>query len=154
MKSKYLMFIFLGFLVVFACNKEDDLFDMLSESDHEALEGMEEAFEAATRYNDSLTICINDFTSCDSVRMWHYDDMFHQFDEMFDHHHGEYSHNNHDDDHHHNDGHTIWHGGMMGHGDGHDDGGSDDDEHEYEHNNETFEAMRHLREMHDEIHPE
>ena len=146
MRSKYLMFIFLGILVIFACNKDDDHFDEMSESDLIALEGMSEAYEAALRYNDSLTICTNDPLGCDSTTMFHYDDMFHQFDDQFNIHHNEYSHNNEDDDHHHSNGQSVWHGNMMGHGDNESHSG-------YEHNNETFEDMRHLRELHDDIHP-
>ena len=149
MKSKYLILVF-GVLFFFACNQDEDHFDEMPQSDNVALEGMGEAFEAATHYNDSLTICLDDFANCDSTTMWHYDNMFHQFDEMFNQHHNDYSHNNVDDDHHHDTGQTVWHGNMMGHG-----GDSHNDEpHGYEHNNESFEEMMHLRELHDDIHPE
>ena len=94
-------------------------------------------------------MCINESLSCDSASMAHYDDMFHQFDDMFNLHHENFSHNNVDDDHHHPDGQTVWHGNMMGH-----EENPDGEHNEYEHNNESFEMMMHLRELHDEIHPE
>jgi len=148
MKSKYIILVF-GILLLFACKNEEDHTEELSESDLIALEGMEENYEAALRYNDSLAFCMNGTLDCDSSTMLHYDEMFHQFDDMFNFHHENFSHNNDDDDHHHDDGQTVWHGNMMGHGgDPHEDDG-----HGYEHNNETFEEMMHLRELHDEIHP-
>ena len=55
MKSKYLILVF-GVLFFFACNQDEDHFDEMPQSDNVALEGMGEAFEAATHYNDSLTI--------------------------------------------------------------------------------------------------
>ncbi len=148
MKSKYL-FLVLGLLLIFSCMDEEDHVDVLSESDKVALQGMGENYEAALRYNDSLKMCTNAPLNCDSTTMFHYDDMFHQFDDMFNFHHDDFSHNNVDDDHHHPDGQTIWHGNMMGH-----DGGTNDEHNEYEHNNESFEEMMHLRELHDEVHPE
>ena len=144
MKSKYLILVF-GTLLLFACNMEDDTHVELTEADLIALDGMEEAFESAVLYNDSLHFCSTEPLSCDSTTMLHYDALFHQFDEMFIHHHDNYSHNNNDDDHHHEAGNMIHHGGMTHH---------DDDEHdEYEHNDETYDMMRELREMHEGIHP-
>lgn len=147
MKLKYLILVF-GILFIFSCMDDEDHLDVMSESDLVALEEMGESYEAALRYNDSLTICTNEPSSCDSTTMFHYDDMFHQFDDMFNFHHENFSHNNVDDDHHHPDGQTVWHGNMMGHDDNSNDGHG-----EYEHNNESFEEMMHLRELHDEIHP-
>lgn len=160
MKSTYLI-LALGIFILLACNKnEDDLFKIMPESDLIALEGMEEAYEMALQYNDSLMLCTSEPLSCDSATMYHYDELFHQFDEMFDLHHGNYSHHNEGDDHHHDGNNNIWHGNMMEHHseDGnHDDEDGDehgDDEHEeYGHNRETFELMKHLREIHEEIHP-
>ena len=148
MKFKYLILAF-GIILISACNMQDDHFEIMPESDKVALEGMSEAFEGALHYNDSLTICSNEPSSCDSTAMFHYDDMFHQFDEGFNSHHDEYSHNNEDDDHHHNSGQSVWHGNMMGHGDSH-----SDDHGDYEHNDETLEEMMHLRDLHDGVHPE
>jgi hypothetical protein len=160
MKATYLVFA-LGIFILFACNKDDDLFKIMPESDLIALEGMDEAYEEALHYNDSLMLCVSEPLNCDSATMYHYDELFHQFDEMFDLHHGNYSHHNEADDHHHDGGANIWHGNMMGHhnegGHNEDEGGDehgDEDEHEeYRHNRETFELMMHLRELHDEIHP-
>lgn len=144
MKSKYVI-LGLGIFLLFACNKEDDLFDVMPETDRIALEGMDEAYENALVYNDSLLVCSTEPMSCDSATMIHYDEMFHQFDEMFDFHHANYSHNNVGDDHHHEGDHNIRHGWMMHH--------NDDEEHGYEHSIETFELMMDLREMHEDIHP-
>jgi hypothetical protein len=147
MQSKYLILVF-GIVLIFACNKEDDHFDLMPESDVLALEGMSDAYEASLRYNDSLTICTNEPSGCDSTTLFHYDDMFHQFDDQFNFHHNAYSHNNENDDHHHKSGQSVWHGNMMGHGNSH-----NDDHGDYDHNNETLEDMVHLRELHDDIHP-
>ena len=146
MKSIYLILVF-GIFLFFACNKDEDLFEIMPESDLIALEGMAEAYEHALLYNDSLMICASGTMSCDSATMIHYDEMFHQFDEMFDDHHQNYSHNNVSDDHHHEGNHNIRHGSMMNapHG--------NEDEHGYEHNMNNFEEMMYLRERHDEIHP-
>ncbi len=95
MKSKYLIIAF-GTFSFFACHKEDDLFKIIPETDLIALEGMDEAYETALLYNDSLLACSTDPTNCDSATMIHYDELFHQFEEMFDFHHENYSHNNDD----------------------------------------------------------
>lgn len=150
MKATYLI-LALGIFIFFACNKDDDLFKIMPENDLIALEGMDEAYENALLYNDSLLFCSNEPTSCDSATMFYYDNLFHQFDEMFDTHHQNYSHNNVSDDHHHEEGHNIRHGWMMGH-DGEEEH-NEEENHEYEHSMETFELMMHLKEMHDEIHP-
>ncbi len=147
MKSIYLILVF-GIVLIYACNKNDGHFQVMPESDKIALEGMSEAYEAALRFNDSLTICTNEPLSCDSITMFHYDDKFHQFDDQFNLHHNEYSHNNEDDDHHHNSGQSVWHGDMMGHG-----GSHNDDHIDYDHDNETLEVMMHLRKLHEDIHP-
>lgn len=147
MKSTYLLIAF-GILLIFACNMEDDHFEITPESDLAALEGMDQAYDRALAYNDSLIVCDSEPNSCDSTSMRHYDEMFHQFDEMFNEHHGNYSHNNVDDDHHHQEGRNVRHGDMMNHDDDH-----GDESHEYEHNMETFEEMIHLREIHEDVHP-
>ena len=131
---------------------EEEHVAVLSESDEIALEGMGESYEAALRHNDSLALCTIEPLSCDSTTMIHYDEKFHHFDDMFNSHHGNFSHNNVDDDHHHPNGMTVWHGDMMGHDVIHDDEHGDEHD-EYTHNNESFEKMMHLRELHDEIHP-
>ena len=161
MRVTILVSVFSIFLL-FACNKEDDLFTVLPESDLVALQGMEDAYDNALMYNDSMLLC-TDQPTCNDAMMMHYDEMFHQFDEMFDMHHGNYSHDNMDDDHHHEGGQNVWHGDMMNghdnhgqdnHGqgnNGHDD--NDGDGHGYEHNMETFQMMMDLREMHKQVHP-
>lgn len=155
MKSTYLI-LALSIFILFACNKDDDLFKIMPESDLLALEEMGEAYEHALLYNDSLMLCATEPMSCDSATMFHYDDFFHQFDQMFDLHHGNYSHHNEADDHHHDGNDNIWHGNMMEHhgeGEHHGDEHGDDEHEDYGHNRETFELMMHLREMHDEVHP-
>jgi len=147
MKSKYLVIAF-GIFLFFACNKEEDFFMVIPETDLISLERMNEAYETALLYNDSLLVCSTDRINCDSATVFHYDDLFHQFDEMFDFYHENYSHNNVSDDHHHDGDYNIRHGGMMHHDDGED---HNDDEHE--HNMENFELMMNLREMHEGIHP-
>lgn len=150
MKSKYLILVF-SVLAVFSCMIDEDHLGILSETDLVALEGMSENYEWALQYNDSLMMCTNEVFNCDSITMFHYDDMFHQFDDMFSIHHDQFSHDNVDDDHHHSNGQTVWHGNMMGHDDNH---AVDDDHGEYAHNNESLEEMMHLRELHEDIHPE
>jgi hypothetical protein len=157
MKSKYFILVF-SFSFLFACNKSNDLFDVMPESDIVALEGMDEAYNNALIYNDSLQQCADEPTSCNDATVAHYDEFFHQFDDLFDQHHEDYSHNNMGDDHHHEGGNNVRHGSMMGdddHCDHCDDDDDDDDDgdHEYEHNMETFEMMMQLREMHENVHP-
>ncbi len=154
MKSKYFILVFsLSFL--FACNKDNDLFEIMQESDLAALEGMDEAYDNALVYNDSLQLCFDDPISCDSVTVAHFDGYFHQFDDMFNLHHENYSHNYIDDDHHHEGGHNVRHGSMGEHQeeDEHGEEEEGEEEHEYEHNLETLEMMMELREMHEAIHP-
>ncbi len=134
-------------LLLSACNMENHLFEDMPEKDVMALEGMEEAYENALVYNDSLMYCTTGEISCDTDMPFYYDDLFHQFDEMFTLHHNNYSHNNTDDDHHHEQGHNILHGWMMN---GHH---MDENEHGYEHDIGSFEIMTVLRESHEDIHP-
>ena len=150
MKSITMIF-FLSLIFLIACNK-DEFFEIQPESDHEALEGMEETYEKALTYNDSLMFCSIDPNICDEETMSHYDDLFHEFDDMFDIHHGEYSHNNVADDHHHEGDHNVRHGWISHHDDGGHHGG-EEEEHHYEHNLETLEMMMELREMHELVHP-
>ncbi|MFT5168192.1 MAG: hypothetical protein ACI8P3_003433 [Saprospiraceae bacterium] len=147
MNFKYLILVSISFLF-FACNKADDLFDVMPESDLIAIDGMEVAYDSALRYNDSLLLCSTEPGSCDSVTMFHYDDIFHHNDSLFILHHENYSHNNMGDEHHHEGGSIVHHGGMMHHDD-HDDGHD-----KYEHNDATFDMMKELREMHEGIHPQ
>lgn len=150
MKSIYLIFPVAIFLL-FACNEENNLFEVTPESDLIALEGMEEAYERASIYNDSLLICFNESMDCDLATQMHYDELFHQFEGQFDAHHANYSHNNLEDDHHHEGGQNIRHGSMMNdHGIG---GDENEDGHGYEHDVETLEMMMDLRELHEKIHP-
>lgn len=147
MKVKYIVFI-LSISFIVACQKDNDQFIPMSDSDLAALEGMDEAYEIAFRYNDSLNLCSTNPQNCDSAIVAQYDEYYHHFDEMFNSHHGNYSHNNSCDDHHHQGGNSIHHNGMMDsyHNDGH--------EHNYEHNMESLELMIQLREMHEGVHPE
>lgn len=147
MKFKYIVFI-LSFSFLLACQKDNDVLNQMTESDLVALEGMDEAYEIAFRYNDSLRLCSTVPQNCDSNMMAQYDEYFHHFDEMFNLHHGNYSHNNSCDDHHHEGGNNIHHhNGMMGscHNGAH--------EHTYEHNMESLELMMQLRVMHEGFHP-
>jgi len=148
-----LLFLFLGTLFFFAaCETEDTLFEVMPQSDIIALEGMDESFNLASIYNDSLAFCADELLECDSETLAHYDDIYHQHDDLFELHHQNYSHNNMDDDHHHEGNNNIMHGDMMGH-DGDDDHDDGDGDHEMGHTMETFEMMMELREHHDEIHP-
>ncbi len=148
MKTIYLIF-GLGIILTFACNKEDDQFKVISEDDIIALKGMDEAFQAASLYNDSLSMCVNDPIGCDSMTMFYYDEQFHQNDDLFEMHHENYSHNNVGDDHYHDGTNNIQNGGMMhNENDGH-----NNEDHQFEHNQETLGLMMDLREMHDIIHP-
>ncbi len=152
MKGKKLIPL-LSILLLFACNKADDLFDIMPENDLIALEGMDEAYDNALIYNDSLLLCGTDPTTCDAAAIAHFDELFHQFDAMFDDHHENYTHNNMDDDHHHEGGHNVRHGWMMDEHHGEEDEHGDEGDHEYEHNMETLEMMMELREMHEGVHP-
>jgi hypothetical protein len=146
MKLRYIVFI-LSISFLFACQKDNDQLNPMSEGDLIALEGMDEAYESALRYNDSLQLCYDDPITCDSTRMAHYDELYHQFDEMFNFHHSNYSHSNSCDDHHHEGGNNIHHSGMMN------SFHNSEQEHTYEHNMESWEFMMRLREMHQAVHP-
>ncbi len=153
MKLNYFILV-LSLSFLFACNKDNDLFDVMPESDIAALEGMDEAYDNELIYNDSLQLCSDEPTSCDDATVAYFDELFHQFDDLFDQHHENYSHNNMGDDHYHEGGHNVRHGSMMGDDDHGDDDDDDDDDHGYEHNMETLEMMTQLREIHESIHPE
>ena len=150
MKSIYLVLLF-GLSIIVACDKGDGMFDVLPEGDEIALEGMGEAYEHAFLYNDSLSVCHDEPMSCDADFIARCDEQFHQFDEMFDLHHNNYSHNNFDDDHHHEGNNNVHHGGMMNHHP--DDGHKGGEDHGYEHNFEAFQMMVQLREIHERVHP-
>lgn len=146
MKSTHLIFGLIIFFL-FACTPKNHLFEEMPEGDLIALEGMETAYENALVYNDSLKYCSTGQINCDTDSQFFYDDLFHQYDEMFSLHHNNYSHNNTDDDHHHEQGHNILHGWMMN---GHH---RDETEHGYEHDISSFEIMTELRESHEQVHP-
>ncbi|MCB9326435.1 MAG: hypothetical protein H6571_22040 [Lewinellaceae bacterium] len=141
MNFKYLIPV-LGLLFLMACNKNKD---SLSEADLIALESMEEAYEKAVQYNESLVLCSDVATACDSITIAQYDELYHQFDSMFDYHHENYSHGNDFDDHRHEGGSMInMNNNCCDHG----------DEHGYDHNTETNEWMEELRLLHEPVHPE
>lgn len=146
MELRYIVFVFSLFFL-FTCNKDNDQVEAMSESDIIALNGMDGAYQSALLYNDSLQLCTEDPISCDSTKILHYDEFYHQFDGMFNFHHDNYSHNSSCDDHHHEGGNNIHHNGMMNlnHNDEH--------EHEYEHNMNSLQIMMELREMHHGVHP-
>lgn len=146
MKLKYIVFI-LSISILFTCQKDSDLIKVMPETDLLALEGMNEAYESALRYNDSLQLCYDDPITYDSVRMTHCDAFYHQFDEKFNFHHGNYSHNNSCDDHHHEGGNITHHNGMMN------SAHNGEHNHTYQHNMESWELMLQLREMHKSVHP-
>ncbi len=148
MKVSHLILILVAFGFA-ACN-DDDLFKVMPESDILALEGLHGAYDNAVVYNDSLMLCAENPGSCDSVLMVHYDEMFHQFDSLYNFHHDNYSHNNVGDDHHHvGDSGIMDHNGMM---DDHEDYMHGAGDHEYMHNSETHELMEELRKMHEDFH--
>lgn len=146
MKFTQIIFVFIV-LFLFECTPKNHLFEEMLEGDLIALKGMETAYENALVYNDSLKYCSSGQVNCDTDSQLLYDDLFHQYDEMFSLHHKNYSHNNTDDDHHHEQGHNILHGWMMN---GHH---RDEDEHGYEHDISSFEIMIELRESHLQVHP-
>ncbi|KAA3638946.1 MAG: hypothetical protein DWQ02_04420 [Bacteroidetes bacterium] len=141
MKFKYLIPV-LGLLFLFSCNKD---LDSLSEADLIALEGMQEAYEKALEYNELLVQCEDPSMGCDSLTIAQYDELYHEFDSMFDFHHENYSHENGFDDHRHEGGSMInMNNNCCDHM----------DEHGYDHNMETNEWMEELRLMHEPVHPE
>lgn len=148
MKLNNLIIIAVSIIFFSACNKEEDLFDVMPESDLIALEGMDLAYDEALLYNDSLGFCSNNSLDCTSNMFDHYETMFHQFETMFDEHHKNYSHNNVGDDHHHEGTSNIRHGWMMNnHGqEEHNEGGA----HGYEHNMESLDKMTDLMKEHQE----
>lgn len=133
----------IGFIT--SCHKESDLFTELSAEDELATEGMEEAFETAKLYNDSLIWCDDPNHNCTQTFIDYCDSIFHHHDNEYDTHHNNYSHNNVDDDHHHSAVSQHHHGKIEHHGE-------DDDEH-HGHNQESHNEMNELREHHKPYHP-
>ena len=147
MKVFHLIFI-LGILGFVACNN-DDLFQVMPQSDILALEGLHGAYDNAVVYNDSLMFCAENAGICDTAIMARYDEMFHQFDSLYNFHHDNYSHNNVGDDHHHGNNNEMGHHHMM---DDHEDYIHSAGDHGYMHNSETHELMEELRRMHEDFH--
>ena len=131
-------------LGVVGCQEDSDLAKELSPEDELAAEGMEEAFETAELYNDSLIWC-DTTLSCTPLFINYCDGIFHHHDELFDFHHDNYSHNNVDDDHHHGPVSQHHHGDMVHH----DDGGGG----HHGHSIHNHEEMNELKEDHKPYHP-
>jgi len=131
-------------LLSYGCQDETDLFTEHSEADEIATEAMEEAFEGATLYNDSLVHC-SETGNCSDAFIQYCDSLFHEFDEEYDHNHEAYSHNNSSDDHHHGATSEHHHGKIEHH--------EDEGEEHHGHSIESETEMQHLRELHKNYHP-
>jgi len=129
---------------ILSCQKESDLIAELSPADELASEGMEEAYEAAKLYNDSLVWCDDTNHQCTAMFIDYCDSLFHAHDSSYNDHHANYSHNNVDDDHHHN-ANSQHHHGQVEHG--------EDEEEHHGHNQESHQAMIMLRDFHGLYHP-
>ena len=150
--------------IFLACTEEDNLFFTYNELDTISLDGMGEAFEHASLYNDSLIMCVDGNLNCDMIMLSRLDEMFHFYENEFEFHHSNYSHNNVSDDHHHENGQRVRHGWMMtdqhdDESDGHNNSGGgpephdDEEEHSYNHDLHSWDEMMDLIEHHNEVHP-
>ncbi len=151
-RSLILTLVFLGLATLYSCNI-GHLAGLMPQADFIALEGMQEGYDNALKYNDMLLYC-SENGDCSPETIAHYDDQFHHFDALFDMHHGSYSHENAEDDHHHESGNGV-HGHMVMHnGRGGEHNDMHGESHEYAHTSETLQMMLDLREFHGKICPE
>lgn len=120
-------------LAFYSCMKNRSF--VLSTADQAAFDGMNDAYELAYAYNDSLK------SSSDSTFIEYCDDMFHEHETNYNHHHGNYNHNEGHSDHGSN-------GGMMNGCCGGNNHDNDEAHHSYHHN--QFDA---LLEDHQQYHP-
>ena len=121
------------------CRKDN--YDKLSAADQEAFEGMEQTWNKAQLYNDSLVNCNSSGTPCSQAYIEHCDSMFHHYASQWSYHHDNYDHDNAHGDHHH-DGHGMHHHGN------HNNHDNNEGHHEYHHN-----MMDELMEDHEPHHP-
>tara|TARA_B100000508_G_C11456100_1_gene276813 strand:- start:1662 stop:2072 length:411 start_codon:yes stop_codon:yes gene_type:complete len=133
-----------GVLILISCQKESNLNRELSEADKVALEGMEEGYETAKLYNDSLVWCNNISNNCSKNFKAYCDSIYHEFDDSYEMHHDNYSHNNLEDDHHHS--------AISEHKHGNDEHGDGEDDDQHGHNIESHYKMEDLRKMHKTYH--
>ena len=144
------LFLALGLATFLSCNVTDHLFTTMSEGDIAALNGMQEGYDNALKYNDLLMHCF-EAQVCTSEDMELYDAQFHHFDAMFDQHHDNYSHDNSGDDHHHEGGEASY-GAMSMHSKNEQEMHMEDPL--YMHTAETFQLMLDLRTLHADFCPE
>lgn len=143
MKSIFSILVAILFISIISCQKQSTLNEELSVEDLESVEGMEEAFEKANIYNDSLIWCLENNTNCVQEFIDYCDDIYHEQDGLYESHHNNYSHNNIEDDHHHGAVSNHSHGDSM-----HDE---EEEEELHGHNLENFTMMIELRELHESI---
>jgi hypothetical protein len=103
----------------------------LSEQDRLAIEGMTIWLDRVEDYNDSLELCCDSAIACSDSLHQLYDDMLHYSEDMFESHHGQFSHDGDHCDHSHNGsgmmGYQMLGGGMHHHNS--DDNHGDNDYH-------------------------
>lgn len=146
MKSIFTILVAVLFISIISCQKQSNLNEELSLEDLEATEGMEEAYEKAIIYNDSLIWCLENNSICEEEFLNYCDDIYHEQDGLYEFHHNNYSHNNMEDDHHHGAVSDHHHGNSMN-----DDSGEHNEEEGEEnhgHSLENYTMMMDLRELH------
>ena len=74
----------------------------INEADQRAFSDMEESFQSARVYNDSLAYCGNMDSLCAPEYVQYCDSMFHHYANEWNRHHNNYSHDRLNSDHHHN----------------------------------------------------
>jgi hypothetical protein len=144
MRTINLVVLITTLFILVSCEKESDLIVEMSEADEIATEGMEEALHEAEEHNEELVVCA-DSNNCTVSEIQAIDSLFHYHSDLYDFHHGNYSHNNLDDDHHHSST-SSHHHGVVDHGE------EGEGEH-HGHNIENHYEMIELREEHKEYHP-
>lgn len=140
---KHLMVLLFGLLVMVSCEKEGNLNKELSDSDKLAIEGMEEGYEIAKLYNDSLIWCSDTSNNCAPSFKEYCDSIYHVFDNLYEMHHNNYSHNNLEDDHHHSSMSEHHHGNEV-----HEEANG-----VHGHTTESYNLMMLIRESHKPYHP-
>lgn len=132
-----------GFILMTNCKRKDDI-DHLSSSDQEYFEEMNQAYEQAKVYNDSL-IYIQDEAKqgeFSSEYREYCDSLFHHHENEWNHHHDQYSHDKKYCDHSHDGG--MMHGRKSRH-----------QNHDYtqSHHQHHHDEMHDLSESHNPYHP-
>jgi len=94
--------ILLIMVLIYGCQKHDDMEVINQDQNLSSLDGMIIANESAKIYNDSITWGLNPQNSSQNEFLIYCDSLFHQYDNEYEMYHNNYGHMNSNNNHHHN----------------------------------------------------